>query len=207
MSFTQDELQSFNAILEQRLAIHRQELEYTFDRRLRMLTHEFEQQLIATQHYLMSALPQRVLELQPERKGAAQPDSQALIKEGERQKQQIVELVENALANHLLAIERLIQQRPASPTSDLIPAHIPEDFPDLNAIEIQAEIPWNELADVIEKALDERLTPLNESIKSSLQNMEQYLQTQLQNLQRELSHQQSSNGKADYELSLPKDQE
>ncbi|HLG62411.1 MAG TPA: hypothetical protein VKY19_10785 [Ktedonosporobacter sp.] len=207
MSFTQDELQSFNAILEQRLAIHRQELEYTFDRRLRMLTHEFEQQLIATQHYLMSALPQRVLELQPERKGVAQPDSQALIKEGERQKQQVVDLVESALANHLLAIERLIQQHPEASTTDLIPAHIPENFPDLNAIEIQAEIPWNELADVIEKALDERLTPLNEAIKSSLQNMEQYLQAQLQNLQRELSHQQPSNGKADYELSLPKDQE
>lgn len=207
MSFTQDELQSFNAILEQRLAIHRQELEYTFDRRLRMLTHEFEQHLIATQQYLMSALPQRVLELQPERKGATQADSQALIKEGERQKQQIIELVGNALANHLLALERLIQQRPASPTADVTLPHVPEDLHDLNAIEIQAEIPWNELADMIEKALDERLTSLNEAIKSSFQNMEQSLLAQLQNFQHEPGHQQPSNGKAGYELSLSKDQE
>lgn len=206
MSFTQDELQSFNTILEQRLAIHRQELEYTFDRRLRMLTHEFEQHLIATQHYLMSALPQRVLEVLPERKAAAQPDAQILIKEGERQKQQVVDLVENALANHLHAIERLIQQHATSSTSDLTPTRVPEDFSDLNAIEIQAEIPWNELTDVIEKALDERLTVLNESIQSSFQNMEQYLLTQLQNLQRELAPQQSSNGAGDYELSLPKEE-
>src|SRR5437660_2511184 len=206
MSFTQDELQSFSAILEQRLAIHRQELEYTFDRRLRMLTHEFEQHLIATQHYLMSALPQRVLEVLPERKAVAQPDSQVLIKEGERQKQQVVDLVENALANHLFAIERLIQQRPVSSSSDLTPTHVSENFPDLNAIEIQAEIPWNELTDVVEKALDERLTVLNESIQSSFQNMEQYLLAQLQNLQRELAPQQSSNGAGDYELSLPKEE-
>lgn len=207
MSFTQDELQSFNAILEQRLAIHRQELEYTIDRRLRMLSHEVEQHLIATQQYLVSTLPQRVLELQPERKSVAQPNPQALIKEGERQRQQVVELVENALANHLLAIERLIQQRPASPASDQTPTTIPESFPDLNNIEIQAEIPWNELADVVEKALDERLTSLNESIKLSFQNMQQDLLAQLQNSQPEPTPQQSSNGKGDYELALPKEQE
>jgi len=207
MSFTQDELQSFNAILEQRLAIHRQELEYTFDRRLRILTHEFEQHLIATQQYLMSTLPQRVLELQPERKAATQADSQALIKEGERQKQQTIELIENALANHLLAIERLIQQHPASPTADLALPQVPENLQDLNAIEIQAEIPWNELTDMIEKALDERLTSLNEAITSSFQNMERNLLAQLQNLQREPVYPQTSNGKADYEPSLSKEQE
>ena len=211
MSFTQDELQSFNAILEQRLTVYRQELEYTFDRRMRMLAHEFQQQLVAFQQYMMSSLPQRVLELQKqsrdlsEQKEGLQLTAQAANQEKERQ--QFAELFESALANHLLAIERLLHQHPASPPSEPAPTYVPESFSDLNGIEIQAEFPWSELADVIEKALDERLASLHESIKKSFQDMERYLLAQMQNLQGEGTHQSPSNGKADYELSLSKDQE
>ncbi|HEU5229925.1 MAG TPA: hypothetical protein VFU49_19050 [Ktedonobacteraceae bacterium] len=211
MSFTQDELQSFNAILEQRLTVYRQELEYTFDRRMRMLAHEFQQQLLALQQYMMSSLPQRVLELQQqsrdlsEQKEGLQLTAQTANQEKERQ--QFAELFESTLANHLLAIERLLHQQPASPPSAPTPTYVPESFSDLNSIEIQAEFPWSELTDVIEKALDERLTSLHESIKQSFQDMERDLLARMQISQSEAAHQPPSNGKADYELSLSKDQE
>ena len=46
MSFTEDELQSFNTILEQRLTAQRKELERTFDQRIMESRRESEQRFL-----------------------------------------------------------------------------------------------------------------------------------------------------------------
>jgi len=45
MSFTEDELQAFNTILEQRLAAHRFEMEQVFDQRINALRHDLDYHL------------------------------------------------------------------------------------------------------------------------------------------------------------------
>src|SRR5215472_17584333 len=45
MSFTEDELQAFNTILEQRLAAHRREVEQVFDQRINALRRDLVQRL------------------------------------------------------------------------------------------------------------------------------------------------------------------
>ena len=56
MSFTADELQSFNDILDRKLALHRQEIERTLEQRLQFLRREIEQRLLATQQEMTRSL-------------------------------------------------------------------------------------------------------------------------------------------------------
>jgi hypothetical protein len=70
MSFTQDELQSFHTILEQKLALHRRELELSLDQRMGMLRQEFKQYLTAVEQDLLHNLPLRLAEQQNELKDA-----------------------------------------------------------------------------------------------------------------------------------------
>ncbi len=43
MSFTEDELQAFNSILEQRLSVHRREMERVFDQRMNEYRRDLDQ--------------------------------------------------------------------------------------------------------------------------------------------------------------------
>jgi hypothetical protein len=70
MSFTQDELQAFHTILEQKLALHRRELEHSLDQRMDMLRQEFKQYLTALEQDLLYNLPLRLAEQQSELKDA-----------------------------------------------------------------------------------------------------------------------------------------
>ncbi len=202
MSFTPDELQSFNTILEQRLDLQRRELERTLEQRLHTLTREFEQRLLAVQQEMMRTLPQRIVEQQ--HRSREMPDQKTDLEQSRQiqelsqkmedlqlqQQQHLEGLIENGLAAQRLAVEQMANQRVALQPSELVPTstdviHAPIDF---GALEIQADIPWEELADAVEKALDERLSALNESIRASIKTMEQYLITQLQHLHADLVH-------------------
>jgi hypothetical protein len=55
----------------------------------------------------------------------------------------------------------------------------------LEAFEVQTELPWEDLSDMIGKALDERLSALSEAISRSLQNLEQYLSVRIHGLRDE----------------------
>ncbi|MBA2680224.1 MAG: hypothetical protein H0U76_17735 [Ktedonobacteraceae bacterium] len=68
MSFTQDELESFHTILEQKLASHRRELELSLDQRMNVLRQEFKQYLTAVEQDLLYNLPLRLAEQQNELK-------------------------------------------------------------------------------------------------------------------------------------------
>ena len=69
MSFTNEELQSFNTILEQKLGQQRRELERSFDTRLQVFKREIEQRLAYTQKELVRVLSQHLSEQYRQIKG------------------------------------------------------------------------------------------------------------------------------------------
>jgi len=198
MSFTEDELQSFNTILEQRLAAHQREMERVFDQRMIEYRHELDQRLVSVQVDSLRTLSQKLSDFQirletvlSEKLNAQQTHiTQAMSNDVEKRQQQIEGNMDRILAAQLLGIEQLLNQYtsrqvPGDPT---IPTGVPAQ---LEAIEVQTELPWEDLLDVIGKALDERLSMLNEAIQRSLKNLEQYLSLRLHNLRDEFLHNQA----------------
>jgi len=197
MSFTQDELQSFNTILEQKLSLHRRELERSFDQRMSVLLREFEQRLASVQQDIMRNLPLRLTDQQnkikdtmgqlEERQTRIAESVSQEIEQLQQQRQQVLEaVVENALAAQLLAIEQLINQRLPAQPAELPQTYENEVHPDIDAIEMQTEVSWEDLVDVIDKAIGERLSSLEDAIQSTVKNSEHYLLGQLHILRNEL---------------------
>lgn len=176
MSFTQDELQAFNKILDQRLAAQQRAIERSLDQRIATLKHEFDQRLLSLQQNLLRSLPQRLLELQK--------------RWSDDVNQKFEDQIESALAAQLLAMEQLINQRSSTQVPEFTATYGTEAQPDFESIEVQTEIPWEDLVDVVDKAMDQRLTTLNELVQTTMQAMEQFLIGQLHNLREELLHAQ-----------------
>src|SRR5579859_7623222 len=192
MSFTEDELQSFNTILEQRLTAHRREMEHVFDQRMNEYRRELDQRYVQVQVDLLRTLSQKLSEFQirldsdlGEKLNALQMRITQTISNGVEQRQQQVEgSIDRMLAAQLLGIEQLLNQF----SSRLMPGETtitPGVSTQLEAIEVQTELPWEDLIDVIGKTLDERLSMLNEAIQRSLKNLEQYLSVRLHSLRDE----------------------
>ncbi len=64
MSFTEDELQAFNSILEQRLSVHRREMERVFDQRMNEYRRDLDQRLVTVQRDTLHNLSQKISELE-----------------------------------------------------------------------------------------------------------------------------------------------
>src|SRR5437016_13249000 len=64
MSFTADELQSFNDILDKKLSVLRLEMESVFDQRFQILRRELDRRLSIFQHEIIQTLTQRQPEQQ-----------------------------------------------------------------------------------------------------------------------------------------------
>lgn len=198
MSFTQDELQAFNAILDQRLTAQRREMERALDQRINTLKREFDQRLVSFQQNLLRTLPQRLSELQgklrddvgqkldTQQTHIAQTFNREVKSARLLQSQQFENQIERALAAQLLAIEHLINQRSSGPVSEIAATYNAESQPDFESIEVQTEIPWEDLVDVVDNALGQRLTDLKESLQATIKTMEQLLSGQLQSLRDEL---------------------
>lgn len=79
----------------------------------------------------------------------------------------------------------LYQQNGLSDVGSKYPAHAIEEVEqgDASIAEIQAEISWEDLMDVIDKVVSDRLTSFEESIQSMVKNTERSLLTQLRSLQ------------------------
>lgn len=133
MSFTEDELQAFNSILEQRLAAHRQEIEQALDQRLSDFRQDINQRLVSFQEETSGILNQHVS-----------------------------------------------RQAPEGGPQDL--------HTQLEAVEVQAEFPWEELVTTVNKELDERLAALNNMLQRSIMDLEQHFAIQLRGLRAEIAH-------------------
>ena len=198
MSFTEDELQSFNTILEQRLTAHRREMEHVFDQRMNEYRRELDQRYVHVQVDSLRTLSQKLSEFQirldsdlGEKLNAQQTRITQTISNGVEQRQQQVEgSIDRMLAAQLLGIEQLLNQF----SSRLMPGETtitPGVSTQLEAIEVQTELPWEDLIDVIGKTLDERLSMLNEAIQRSLKNLEQNLSVRLHSLRDEFLRNQA----------------
>ena len=206
MSFTEDELQSFNAILDQRLAAHRQEMEELIDERVNAYRRDTEQRILTIQQDTIRKLAQRVSEYQNvvdavlNEKFRTQQKSitEIVSQDAEQRQQQFEGTVDRMLAAQLLGIEQLLSQQLSLQPLDEAVLQAGDVRPQLEAIEVQTELPWEDLMDVIGKALDDRLAILNDSMQRTVKNLEQYLSVRLHSLRDEFfrsqAHPQSYNG-------------
>ncbi len=218
MSFTQDELQAFNSILDQRLSAQRRDLERVFDQRINVLKYDFELRLASLEQSLARGLAPRFAEQQlrlretlDQRLQIQQARLAQLLEEEhgqllQKQQSQFEDVVERALAAQLLAIEQLITQyeveeEPSHPYSDEFPSAFQDELPaqTIESIEVQTEIPWDDVADMFSQALDERMTHLNSSLQSSIQRMEQHVLA----LVRGLPHEEGSFSPSQNHTSAP----
>ena len=146
MSFTQDELDAFNTILEQKLALHRRELELSLDQRMSTLRQEFEQ-YFANQQDLLHNLSLKLAEQQDEAQDGVNQRLEPY------QTTRVIEEVEQGNAE---------------------------------ITEMQAEIAWDDLMEVIDKVVENRLSSLEESIQTLVKSTEHTLLTRLQSLRGDL---------------------
>jgi hypothetical protein len=195
MSFTADELQSLNDILETKLAVHRREMESVFDQRVQTLRHEIERRLNTLQQEIIQTLYQKQAEQQRSLQTALSEKlntqqlniTQAVDLELKQQQQpQIESMVDRALAAQLSAIEELFNHRLSAHTFDEGAIQVGEHPPHFEAIEVQTELPWEDLTNIFGKALDERYSKLNELTQSTMRNLEQFLSAQLRVMQTQI---------------------
>jgi hypothetical protein len=180
MAFTQDELQALNTIFDQKMAVLQHDLEHSLNQRMQVLKREFEQRvktivqdllhnqsrhLSIMQHRSRDTLNQKLEMLHDK---TVQIASQEI--EPQQQKQYLEDVIERTLAAQLPALEQLINQRLSLPVP-----YTNESQPNFEAIEVQTEIIWEDLIETIDKALMERLTALNISLQSKMQEMERAL--------------------------------
>lgn len=197
MAFTPDELQAFNDILERRLAAQQRETERLFEQQVQRLRRDFEQRLIANQQEVVRLVAQQLHEQQKkwqavlqQRLGELQMNvAQVMSREGKSQQAEQLPLsavIDQALAAQLLAIEELLNR------AAIIQGQSDEEMPLLDgeprfeAIEVQTDLPWEELIDVFGKVLDERLSGFAESMLSTFRSWEQIVSSRLHAIQTQL---------------------
>ena len=161
MSFTPDELQALHAILDQKTAELLSELEQSFDRKIQGIRQEFAQQ-----------------------------------------QQQLADSIEHSFATQLLAFEQLLNQHCPATSKDSLsplqppqPLRVPTEYTNqpqtsFEAIEVQTEIPWEDLIDLLNTALNERFITFNTSLQTRLQDAAYAVSSQIQLLRDELHREQ-----------------
>jgi len=206
MSFTEDELQSFNTILEQRLQAHQRDMERALDQRSNEYRRELDQRLGTLHADVQRGISQKLSDFQIQlgtmlsEKLNTQPTRliQALNNELEQRQQQIEGNIDRMLAAQLLGIEQLISQY-ASPNDSgdtVISKDVPVQF---ETIEVQTELSWEDLMEIIGRALDDRLSVLNDTIQRSLKSLEQNLSVRLHNLRDEFLRNKTQEHQVFYE--------
>ena len=194
MSFTPDELQAFNDIFEKKLSAHRREMEGVFDQRLHTLRREVEQRLQTVQQDVMHMLTQKLGEQQQHFQTSLQQKlttqqvdiTQAVSQEVQQQQPQLESIVDRALAAQLLAIQEMLDQHFSLQPDDDGEVSMSEHTPQFETIEVQTDLPWEDLIDIFGKVLDERFTVLNDSTLSAMRNLEQYFVVQMRSMQTQL---------------------
>jgi hypothetical protein len=204
MSFTEDELQSFNTILEQRLTAQRKDLERFFEQRIIETRRENEQRFFSMQQELVRNMTLKLTEMQGRLDSMVSEKlqmqqtriTQSLNLDAEQKNQRMESGIARLLEEQLPAIEQLLNKQLEPLTQESLDDTVMavNGVQPLEAFEVQTEIPWEDLSDMIGRALDERLSVLNEAISRSLQNLEQYLSVRIHSLRDEFARTQSPPG-------------
>jgi len=195
MSFTEDELQSFNTILEQRLTAQRKEMERIFDQHIIESRRESEQRSFTMQQEILRNMALKLTEMQgrldsmfSEKLQTLQTRiTQSINLDAEQKNQQVESNIARLLEAQLPAIEQLVSKQLQQLTLQSLEDTVmtANGVHPLEAFEVQTELPWDDLSDMIGKALDDRLSVLSEALSRSLQNLEQYLSVRIHGLRDE----------------------
>ena len=200
MSFTEDELQAFSSILEQRFAAHRQETERALNERLTAFQQEIDRRFLSLKDEMTSTLKQELTTMNgaPEtglmdrlREQQNQMQNQIVYtvnQEADQKLRQVEATVDRMLAAQLLGIEQLLHRQQ---TSGSFMQQLPQQ---LEAIEVQTELSWEDLTAAVGKALDERLVALSNSLQHSVKELEEYLTARLDDIARNQNHGQPYGG-------------
>jgi hypothetical protein len=197
MSFTADEIQSLNDILDRKLTAQCREMERAFDQRIQTLRHDMERRLNTAQQEIIANVTQKLADqhknmqtnlgqkLNAQEHNITQTVGNEMHHQVQQLQPQFEDVVDRALAAQLQAIEGLLNQRLVLPPlddtgTDVQVGERPAHF---EAIEVQTELPWEDLIDIFGKALDERFANFNRATQESMRNWEQYLALQVRLLQ------------------------
>lgn len=204
MSFTEDELQAFHTILDQQLTAQRKEMERFFDQRVMEARRENEQRFFAMQQELVRNMTLKLTEMQGRLDSMVSEKLQmqqtrlvqSINLDAEQRNQQLDSSIAHRLEAHLPAIEQLLNRQLEQLAQQSLEETVmtTNSVPSLEDFEVQTEIPWEDLSEMIGKALDERLSALNEAISRSLQNLEHYLSLRIHGLRDEFVRTQSPSG-------------
>jgi hypothetical protein len=220
MSFTQDELQAFHTILEQKLAVHRREMEQALDQRLQAFQHELERHVASLQQDMLRDAPSRWSDQQWQLRNALsqQVDTQqsrffekvqhAFNEQQQQQHQQFESLIENALAAQLLAVEQLVHQHASIhfATGTMVDEQAESVQTDSGGLELQTELDWEDFIHLVGQAIDRRCVKMLESIQLLFKGTErsfterlQYVQDKIEHLDAPVYSQNSANLQATFE--------
>ena len=156
MSFTEDELQSFNTILEQRLNAHRRDMERALDQRMNEYRRELDQRLATVHVDIQRGVSQKLSDFQVRLESMLSEKLNmqqtrfipALHHEIEQSQQQLEGNIDRMLAAQLLGIEQLITHYSSRNDSEY--AFLSGDVPaQLDTIEVQTELSWEDLLEII----------------------------------------------------------
>jgi hypothetical protein len=180
MSFTQDELQAFNNILEQRLTVQRRELERVFEQRLQMLKRDMDQRFTSAHQDLLRDLLMRLSDQQQRMKEVF---SQLLDVQQSRQ----LEIFQDKLGTWQEHIEQLINLRDGAQPYEMQATHGEVVEIGLEGTEeVPTEITWEYLIGSLDKVIDKRFSALLASVQALLKDMEHNLVELQQQLREEL---------------------
>lgn len=191
MSFTEDELQAFHSVLAERFSAHAQEMTQAIDQRLGAFRQEIDQRFAHLQQDLLASLAEEWTNSAEQTRTTIEEKLEEqqkqivhiLGQEGEQRSQHIEASVDRLLAAQLLSIEQLLHQQ-------AVQSPLPENngalSSEVEAVEVQTDLSWEDLAEIIGKALDERLVTLTDSLQQSVKNLEHYLTGRLLGLRTNL---------------------
>lgn len=179
MSFTQDELQAFNNILEQQLSVQRRELERVFELRLQMLKRDMDQRFTSIYQDLLHDLPTRLSDQQQRMEDLF---SQQLDVQQSRQ----LEIFQEKLVTWRESIEQLINQRDVAQSYEARGAHGEVVEIGVEGMEVPTEITWEYLIGSLDKVIDKRFSALQASVQALLREMERNLVELLQQMREEI---------------------
>ena len=200
MAFTEDELQSLNSIVEQKLLAQSQTFIKYLDQRMQALTLDFEQRLTAWYTRQQQHMQGAMSDLQRQQEQLQQEILQSLAHYGEKSSQEAAQalneysrridtVVAQAFEEQLQELKQLLEQRPVGAAQEHADNYVPvTEMPDFATLEVQTEIPWDELVDLMDSRLDERFSPLKADLMTALKNVEQHLTEQVNQLQGTLVH-------------------
>jgi hypothetical protein len=129
---------------------------------------------------LHAILGQKLADLLPELEQFFDQRMHILQNEFKQDMQKMQASIEIYFSTQLLAFEQLIDQRFPAANRHVPDVYANQPQTSFEAIEVQTDIPWEDLVDLLNKALNERFIPFTTAFQARLREIEQKVLSQIQ---------------------------